>query len=301
MQDATGELNSMVLSVEGQIKSIQNFTSDVVVKYEKEREKYVKYGLGAVIGLVLVTIFCGLAAACTKFMKHGFCACIMGGWSAIMITIMFVMFILSGILLLIITLWADFCADNFAALISVLSTKDFVYDTVVYYSYCPGYTDVQRAADFPFNEFVVPAKEALTLAGGTIETLTEAVTSIGDAGCSALVKDISDQYTSVFEDAFSSTPTAGADGTQYGLFTADGPIGCGALNAHLNMVMQLTCDDLYTPLSRGFEFFFVIGWLILLSELATKCLKVGQAKGIDDYLDDDYEDKDGKGIANTQM
>ena len=40
-EDAVGELNSMVLSVESQIQMIQNFTSDVILKYEVEREEYV--------------------------------------------------------------------------------------------------------------------------------------------------------------------------------------------------------------------------------------------------------------------
>ena len=230
-------------------------------------------------------------------------ACLMGCWSSVMILIMFVMFILSGILLLIITLWADFCADNWAALISILPEKNFVYDTVYYYAYCPQYEDAQRATDFPFNEFILPAKEALDLAKETVGSLSTTVASLGDPACTAEVTAISTKFDDVYKLMFNAELT---DTNPYGLFTADGPIGCGALNGHLNTVLALTCNDLYNPLSRAFEFFFVIGWLILFSEMATKCLKVGQEANIDDYTNDKYDggddDQDGqKGVEDTGL
>jgi len=275
---AVNELNGMVQSVEGQIQMIQNFTSDIVLKYEDKRAQYVKIGLGIVVGLVVFTILIGLLAACTEFMKKSCCACLMGGWSALMILIMFLMFILAGVLLIIITLWADFCADNFGAMLSILSKKDFVYDTVEYYSYCPTYSDERRASDFPFNEFIDPAKQALDLAGSTLDAISSTVAGLDNAACTAEVETLNTEYQDIYTDAFSST-------APYGLFTADGPVGCGALNEHLNSVMTLTCNDLYNPLSRCFEFFFVIGWLILFSELATKCLKVGNEVAIDKYIE----------------
>ena len=275
------DLKSLIVSCGGQMKSIQNFTTNFIVKYENRREMYVKNSLAGVVGLVLLTIVFGLLAACTDRLKGNCCTCMLGWWSFFVIISMLAFFVLSGTLLLFITFWADFCFDNVGALMSVLSTKDLAYDTVAYYAHCPGYDAAQREADFPFSEYVTPAKEMFDLAAETIKTLVSAVSILNvnskdSKACTAEIDTIQAHFLSIQTDIFA------ASGPDYGLFTADGPLGCAQLNAHLNSVLTLTCDDMYVPLTRGFEFLFIIGWLLIFTELATKCLKVA-ADGNDDF------------------
>lgn len=268
----------MILDMNSQISGIQNATMNVVVKYEDKRAYFVKIGLGIMVAFVCVSVLCFLCSACTSFKN---CSLILCSWSALMMLVMLMLFILSGILLLIVTIWADFCFDNFDALVTVMSTEDLSYNSIKYFSLCTTYDAVQLETDFPFKPFLDPAKAALAEGETLMIKLVDEVTRLTtDEACKAAV----DNYQEIFTEVKDKADT---------LFSETGPIGCAALNQHLNSVMTLTCDSLYDPISLFFEFFFVIGWMILLSELAGKCLKMGEE--VDAWVDDgddDYQETD---------